>query len=479
MLHQVDGIFAPGAQFPPASEKKHLDAVHDFGMMYEGEYGDVDDFKGHEASHLFRSAFERIRRDDGSEHVVGVNLFRVAVDTHCDLLFGEESELKGVSEGDNDPLHEWSEREQLWPQLAESVADARSCGDGYLRVVPDAGQARLSVVSPDICFPIVAADDCRKELAFVVTWKWCETSRGLLGGEKKAWKGIAEIHEPGQYRRAELTFGNDGQRITSYAEGPTVKTGYPGLAIVHVCGPRRKTKKYHGTSVLADIDGIVAEIEVCLAQEGRILDKNADPSINAPESAFNVNPITKEWELKAGGAFLMDPETKVAASYMEMGGQSLTHLRARHDSLIAHFCRQTNIARVLFDSEAAGAVTSGAALKRQMIPTLSDVARWRQSIDPAVKRVAEIAAAIEPGVKYQKIEIEWADGLPDDPLETAQTVALKRAAKVQSQESGVTEVSGKSGESVTAEVTAINSEGIGPAAQQAPQIQLQSFNNGA
>ena len=58
-----------------------------------------------------------------------------------------------------------------------------------------------------------------------------------------------------------------------------------------------------------------------------------------------------------------------------------------------------------------------------MISPLVKVSCIREKLDPALKKAFRLAAKLD-GVTVEDISITWQDGLPDDPLESAQIMQI-------------------------------------------------------
>ena len=98
MLTSPD-VIKPGAAFPPTSEQARLNDVEDNYVLHSGQHGKPGSLKG-VASGIFKAAFERVTRDDFTQHLMPVNLFRLDVQTFSDLALGEPSHIADGETGE-------------------------------------------------------------------------------------------------------------------------------------------------------------------------------------------------------------------------------------------------------------------------------------------------------------------------------------------------------------------------------------------
>jgi len=465
MLTSLD-VIQVHAPFPPASETSRLADVEDNYILHSGQHGKPGSLRG-SASGIFRAAFERVTRDDYTQHLMPLNLFRLDVQTFADLTLGEPSHIAegaakaetapagGEVEAADDPVGAWAEREGLWPAFYEAMCDSAITGDGYGRIVPrEDGTAALSVQPPNLVFPIVAPDDVRHAIAYLVAWTY-NTGTEVA----PSWQGIAELHTPGRVEGK--TFAISNGLIASVADDPSrsYDTGFDGLTIVHLPNPNRRSNAFHGISDFADVHAIVAEIEVRFEQAARILDRHSDPSMTLPESAVQQDSVTGEWTLKLGRAFVTDKDD-APASYLTWDGQLGPNYKMI-DMLMSQFFTLTALSPALLGLADNGPVPSGAALRRQMIPTLAKVNRWRMVLTDAIRECVRAAGAIE-GFEVIDPTITWRDGLPVDALEVAQTEGLLKTAGLSSTAESVRRARDLDGVALRTEVDAIAAERPAP-----------------
>jgi len=277
------------------------------------------------------------------------------------------------------------------------------------------------------------------------------------------------LHTPGRVERSEFTVANG--MIASVTPDPakSYDTGFDGLTVVHIPNPNRRSNAFNGISDFNDVHAIVAEIEVRFEQAARILDRHSDPSMSIPESAIQQDPISGEWSMKLGRAFVTDKDD-APASYLVWDGQLGPNYKMI-DMLMSQFFTLTALSPALLGLANPGNIPSGAALKRQMIPTLAKVNRWRMCLDAAIKECVRAAGAIE-GFAVDDPTITWRDGLPVDALEVAQTEALLFTAGLSSVRESVARARDLDGKALETEVDAITASKPALAPPTSPRITL-------
>jgi hypothetical protein len=104
-----------------------------------------------------------------------------------------------------------------------------------------------------------------------------------------------------------------------------------------------------------------------------------------------------------------------------------------------------------------GVTESASALKRLLIRPLAKVNRLRMAWNDALPGIITVAGKLR-GVDIGVMRIDWRDGVPDDPEETARTEELLRRSGVRSRRLSVATVTGYSGVELDREVAAIVAE---------------------
>ncbi|SFM37773.1 phage portal protein, partial [Pelosinus propionicus] len=220
-----------------------------------------------------------------------------------------------------------------------------------------------------------------------------------------------------------------GQMISS----TTYKTGLSDFAIVQLPNVQA-SGNIHGRDDYTPIDPIIMELISRVGQIAKILDKHASPSMEAPDSAFQVDNDTGEYTLKAGDAFIRNSKEDAETRYITWDG-NLEAAFKEFDMLLNQLYSVSEMGAAIFGDLKGSIPPSGAALRRLMVNPLMKVGRIRNHADPVVKKIIALLSEVTPsvsGLKRSDIEIQWQDGLPNDPLEEAQIMNLRVQAPTMS-----------------------------------------------
>ena len=133
----------------------------------------------------------------------------------------------------------------------------------------------------------------------------------------------------------------------------------------------------------------------------------------------------------------------------------------------------------------SGLAESGSALRRLMLAPLAKVNRIRLRFDPALRKVLQLASALEAAQSMPNavrltdadIHIAWQDGLPDDDMEQTQIEAQRMSANLTSLESALRRLDDLEGTALEEEVQRIRSQQAGPTPEM-PRITLPAAEEG-
>ena len=426
-----------GNEWPPACEAGRLDTYQSNRLLFSGRHDLV-----------FRHQLERVCRVEGQfrdvlDYRVVLNYPRLVSCKVADLLFCEPPEIVG-------PLPEG-----IWVNAYEAALDVSRYGTGLLYVYAGAQGAVLDVARPEEWFPVY--DGRRHIHAHVLAvpmqpemlQQWCgndqlwetqstdtvkvlarrelhllrkhgkhahrdgeqpQTGQGVRWEGRMYEKGLAvEIHTPGHVeRRAYLS---DGQRMGPLVWSEEVDTGLPGFAVIPIHNTTTSDHPW-GLDDYRDMDSLLSELEISLAQMSRILDRHANPSMQGPESALEWDKEAQCYTLRAGQYFITQEGERV--EYLTWD--------AKLDACFAHFQRLlhqlytvTEMGSVIFGdwSGHSGAIPSGAALKRLLIAPLSKVSRIKLRFEPALLEAVN-SWRVLTGHGVVADAVRWKDGLPGE-----------------------------------------------------------------
>jgi len=404
-----------GQTWPPPSEVQRLQRYNQNRLLFEGKHEQV-----------FSQWIKLLRADQRAKLEIILNWHRRLSTLWADLLLGEPPR---ITAGDkNSPEQQVVERlirdNQLHNVAYEVALDISRFGTGLFKVRYD-GRGIIEAQQPAVWFPVVRPDNVKEIVAHILAWTWDEDQGGLFGS-KKITHLKAEIHELGRITTAEYIV-RDG-KISSEVSREEQETGVEDFLVVPV-NNILTSDRVIGLDDYSDLDSIIQELEIRVAQISRILDKHADPNMYGPDTALDQDPKTGEWTFRGGGKYFpVGPDDK-PPGYVTWDGQ-LEAAFKQIDLLIEQLYTLSETSAAAFGQLKSGLAESGTALRRLMMAPLAKVNRIRMRFDPALKKALRLASELEAAqgmagaVKLENIEIAWQDGIPNDMKEMAEIYSL-------------------------------------------------------
>lgn len=448
-----------GQQWPPPAEAERLERYRKNRLLWEGKHEEV-----------FKANFGRLlREEDNASYEFVLNWPRRLSTLWADLLLGE---IPTVSAGDaGSPeqvaLERIIEENDFWNLAYEVVLDMSRYGVGVWKVRYN-GRAIIEPIPPALWFPVYDEANVKNVIAHVIGWTY---------GDEKDKRLKVEIHTPGYIEHREYVV-KAGQ-IGDLVDGPNVEaTGvpYPLIRPVHNVSTSDNPV---GTDDYEDLDSILAEMEVRIAQISRILDKHSDPNMYGDEAALELDERTGAWVFRGGGKFFPVRQGGVVPGYVTWDGQLEAQFRTL-DWLMQQFYSLSETSPAAFGRLEQGLAESGSALKRLMLAPLAKVNRLRMRLDPAIKDVLWFAAALERAqgmqgaVELGDINITWNDGLPNDPREETDIAVQQVDAGLMSRETAIKRLHQLEGEQLEEELARIAAEQM----QNVPALTMTPFTFG-
>ncbi len=442
-----------GAGWPPGSERDRLDQYVANKRLFEGHHEQV-----------FTNWIRLLRDDQKATLEFILNWHRRLSLLWGDLLLGEPPTYAAGKKGS--PEQQAVERlvrdNDLNVVAYEIALDISRYGDGLFKVRLKDGAAAISGQTPQLWFPVVRKDDVRSVEAHVLAWTFEEKVKSPLLRTEKTQKFLkAEVHRRGLIENLLFRIGDTGriereEELQRFFPGVPEReeTGVEDFLIVHAPGVR-STDRLHGFDDYRDLETLVQEMEVRLAQISRILDKHADPSMAGPPHEITTddagNPVfvagSRYFEVEDGA---QNPEYITWDGKLEASFRELDHLREQ-----LYFVSETTPAA--FGQLKQGLAESGSALRRLMMAPLAKVARIRMRFDPALRKALSLAAALERAngkdtPDLSGLRIQWQDGLPPDPREQAETEALRVRSGTTSRAAAIRRLDGGTDQEAQAEL---------------------------
>jgi hypothetical protein len=456
MLTSLD-FLNPGRPWPPPEERERLKLYQDNKDIFEGRHDEV-----------YREAFKRIERVIGNfQEVVSypiiLNYQKKISLKITDMLFGE---MPGLTAGDPESLEQKiiekaKEEEEIINISIEAGIDVSRYGTGLFYVSRrQDGKASITITRPGLWFPVVNPDNIKEVLFHILAWPYVIET---IKGKQKFLK--VQIHERGFYTEKIYTlvyseYASIGEQIGRLFEEKRIGTGLSGFAIVPVHNIMTSDRVV-GMDDYSEIDSIISELMVRVAQISRILDKHSAPSVQGPHTALEQDPASGLWRLKMGNYFPRVRGDDPKVEYLTWDAQ-LNAAFKQIEVLTNQLYTISEMGSAIFGDLGGktGQIPSGAALKRLMVSALAKVNRIRMKFDPALKRVLKLYGELS-GVKIENISITWQDGLPGDPLEEANIINLRTGGKpTMSQRRAIKQYDGLTGEEAEAELELLAEEEI-------------------
>lgn len=459
MLTNLD-FLKPGSVWPPPGEMKRLDKYRKNKMIFEGEH-----------EHVYKDSFKRITRVIGNfEDVVSYSVicnFQKLISLKiADFMLGEPPK---ITVGDDDGKEQISldniiENSDLINTAYMSAIDISRYGDSVLNIYKDEeGRGIIDITQPYFYFKVVDPKNIRKVKHHILahTYKVQKPNRSFFGRDKEEYDDYlyVEIHSKGLYETVTFKLDDAGKMITGvHEELQNIQTGLNDFAIVPIHNLMTSDRVY-GIDDYSDLDSIISEIEVRIAQISKILDKHAEPSVQGPSSAL-YRDSSGEWKLKMGNYFPRDTAEDPSVEYITWDAQLTANFEII-EKLINILAVVSEMGSAIFDTEQkTGNAASGTALRRMMISPLAKVNRTRMRFDSAIKKAIKLASQLGGenivNLEKEKINIFWNDGLPDDPKEQAEIMGIRTGNKsTLSQFSAIQRLDNLSDEDTQKELTAI------------------------
>jgi hypothetical protein len=357
----------------------------------------------------------------------------LATTSYLNLLIGEEPEVLA------------GERKDLPERPDEQVfIDVSRYGIG-LYEVSDAG---IQALNPENCYLVVRSESIQQPQAFV--FFHCFKQEEGIGDKKKEHEYIKfTIHTPGQIQHViyevlkdfalDVTGidTNSGSRLS----GPKQLKDFPAYAslqvdssgiqkpsvddflIVAVHGQLSSERYYGRSDYKPSILSLVESLDLLFAQRAEVVAKFTSPTPIIPESATTFDHKTQEWIYKPGRPIIMQPGD--ASPSLMVWDAQLSQVDRAIEQSMDQLMQMLQLSRVLLAGQGQGQAESGTALRIRLIPTLAKVSKMARAAEKAIPKVLNLWSQLHlPEIPLDAITVNLQDGIPEDPMETAQAALL-------------------------------------------------------
>ena len=453
----------PGQTWPPPTEAERIERYAQNRLLFEGKHEQV-----------YKDWIRLLREDQQATLEMVLNWHKRLTLLFADLLLGEPPRIIA---GDQDSeeqkaLERLIEDNDLFNVAYEVALDVSRYGTGIFKIRYD-GRAIIEGQQPAIWFPVVKPDNIKEIQAHVLAWTYEEEALERGKTVKKKYLQT-EIHERGRITTAKYPIENN--IIGPAIEQEETETGVDEFLVVPV-NNILTTDRVTGLDDYSDLDSIIQELEVRIAQISRILDKHADPNMYGPDTVLERDPATGQWGYRSGGKYFPVGKDEQPPGYVTWDGQLEAAFR-QIDLLMEQLYILSETSAAAFGQLKSGLAESGTALRRLMMAPLAKVNRIRMRFDPALKEVIWLASLLERAqgmsgaVVLEDIHIDWKDGLPDDDNELTQNETQRYTAGLTSLESSLRRLYGLEGQALQEEIDRIRGEQAGQGTTELPPITL-------
>lgn len=454
MLTSIEQI-GIGAKWPPEGELERLERYEMNKRLFEGRH------------ELVYKDWIRLLRDDKKATLeLILNWHKRLTTLWADLLLGERPRITagGKNTREQQQLEAIIENNDFFNVAYDVAMDISRYGTGIFKLRYD-GRAIIESTPPALWFPVVMPDNIKDVQAHVIAWTFEVPAPTLFNRNKKITYLRLEIHEKGKITNKlyELKDGIIKQElnIKEFYEDiePEQTTGIDDFLVVPVHNLLTSDRVY-GQDDYSDLDSIIQELEIRVAQISRILDKHADPNMAGPAWVLEKNELG-EYVVVGGGKYFPVNKDDPVPQYITWDGQLEAAFR-EIDLLMEQLYTLSETSAAAFGQLKSGLAESGSALRRLMMAPLAKVNRIRMRLDPAIKKVLKLASQLEAkygnGVELQSINIGWNDGLPQDEKEQAEIYSTLVQNGLMSRETAIKRLFEFDAETLREELTKIAAE---------------------
>ena len=457
--------FAKGTQFPHPNDIGRIAEYMYNEQVFDGKHGETYDRIAsllRETGNPQQSQLEKL--------YIAINLAQILCLKPADLMFGEPP-IYSTDKPDADPAQVGLQRVVLENDLTTTghsfVTALGYRGDGWLRVrldqrhdtsgITDLGltpppqtlEPIIESIHPANVFPDVSETGGKKKFkAINVCWvevlpqdKWFKA--------KETYVLHVEQHLPGYivYRDFKLEApgvekADNGILINTYyigdeipLENSIIPTGVSDFLIKHVPYVARDDD-WQGSSLISQINPLLATINDTVTQISYVLAKHADPNMYGPDLGGD--------KVALGGKYIEVGKEDVAPAYMTWNAHLDLNFKLI-DKLLAMVFQMAEIPQWVFGTtitqDGGGTGTShtdSSAIKARFFPLLSKVNRIKNNVDTALRDTLYNAQILEQlqanaiGIVQYEVPyptILWRDGLPRDEKYDAEVAGLRTGGK--------------------------------------------------
>lgn len=408
MLHDLTFLNI-GKPWPPPCEADRLQKYKENKALYKGKHNEV-----------YKDWVRLLRDDKKATLEIILNWHKRLSKLWGDLLLSEPPKITtGSSPKDQQEIDSIIENNNLLNTLYEVVVDISRFGDGILNIYTDGRKGRIGSSQPGIWFPVVDKNNIKNVIYHVMAWTYTEVD----GNKQKVYLNV-QIHERGKITKR-LFLLEDGKKIISQVGSDSVVNTYVDDFLIIPVSNVVTSDDVYGDDDYTDLDSIIQEMEIRIAQISRILDKHSDPNMYGDESALEEDENGKV-TFRGGGKFFPVAQGGTEPGYVVWDAQLDANWKEL-EFLLSQLYIISETSAACFGELKQGMAESGSALRRLMMAPLAKTQRIRMRIDPAVKKAIKLCSKLSSISDLTKVPISifWQDGIPRDDNEEAEIMAIR------------------------------------------------------
>lgn len=393
---------------PEDKDEKDRLAEHERNRrLYNGE---------HEAVFPKFSAYLKDKIDDDKKVAIIIGLAKTATKEYINFLIGEAPEIKAPAVYD---LPDY-----------EVITDASRDGIGLFEITQDGIVAQ----NPENCYMVVAPGNIRKVQAYVF---FQEFERDGESGKKSKYVKFT-IHQPGVIQHLVYDIRDnklgEPQDLANFPQFSGLKVDvegkqWPGLnelLIVRMDNILTSDRYYGQSDYTLEIYSKLEALDLAFSRRAEVLAKFSRPKPMAPLGAFNFDHAKRKYTWKTEEAIIVDKD-EPPAQYLTWQAQ-LEDVQKEIDGLYKQLLKDF----ALTDDDEVNKAESGTAIRLKQSETLAKV-RWlassyKKAVAQALSLKSKLDVALEvpnaQAFEPSDVQVQLKDGIPEDPMETAQIAAI-------------------------------------------------------
>ena len=208
------------------------------------------------------------------------------------------------------------------------------------------------------------------------------------------------------------------------------------------------TERYYGRSDYGpDVQSLLEGLELAFARRQETIAIHSRPTDIVPETACSFDHALQQWIYKSGETIVYGENDNPGSIKKLTWDAQQPMVKDQIEDMMNQLISALDLAHELIAENATssgGKAASGAALRLRLIPTLSKVKRLRSALHSAICEIAidvgMMLGGSDGSITNDDINIQWNDGIPEDPLESANTRSINAGTLTNLKMNGVLDV---------------------------------------